>query len=134
MEREGRDRIRGVHSIVQQAAETSRRKPTEAEYALWNALRDRRLEGWKFRRQHPMGKFILDFYLAEYRLCVEVDGDIHDASIERDAERSAFLQACDCRVLRLRNEEILNDLPNALERIRQAVRTILAEKADQKAP
>jgi very-short-patch-repair endonuclease len=88
---------------------------TPAEERLWYGLR-----GWKvgkFRRQHPLGRFVLDFYCAAGKLCVEVDGDVHDAQAERDAERTAVLNAAGIHVLRFRNEEVLGDTPRVLRRI-----------------
>jgi very-short-patch-repair endonuclease len=95
---------------------------TEAERVLWEALRGRRLAGLRFRRQHPVGRFILDFYCPIAKLCVEVDGGIHDLQAEQDAERSAALAAGGYRVVRVRNEEVLQDLPSALARIEAATR------------
>jgi very-short-patch-repair endonuclease len=93
---------------------------TEAEQVLWTALRGRRMGGLRFRRQHPVGRFVLDFYCAAAKLCVEVDGGIHDEQTERDEERSAVLAAGGYRVLRVRNEEVLAALPSVLARIERA--------------
>src|SRR5579884_3446127 len=113
-------RIRGVHPTVQQMARSLRREMTPEERILWNALRGHQLAGIGFRRQHPIGKFILDFYAPSHLLVVELDGKWHDTQQEKDQERSAYLQSYGCRVLRFRNEEIRTDLPGVLQRIRQA--------------
>lgn len=67
-----------------------RRTMTDAEHRLWHHLRARRLLGWKFRRQFPMGRYIADFACPEARLIIEIDGGQHNGSI-RDEERDAFL-------------------------------------------
>ena len=87
-----------------------RQQATEAERALWNALRDRQVAGLKFRRQHPVKPYILDFCCLERRLAVEVDGDVHDWSWGEDEIRTAYLEELGYRVLRSRNEEILHNL------------------------
>jgi very-short-patch-repair endonuclease len=96
---------------------------TPAEEELWRVLRDRRFDGVKFRRRHPVGPFILDFCCPAARLAVEVDGDVHDEQRERDQARTAFLVDNGYSVLRFRNEEVLNDLDAVLTRIVQAVET-----------
>ena len=93
---------------------------TPAEQVLWQALRGRRLAGLKFRAQHPVGPFVLDFYCSRHKLVVELDGDIHDQQQERDAARTAQLNAYGYRVIRFRNAEVLTDLPAVLEKIAQA--------------
>jgi very-short-patch-repair endonuclease len=95
---------------------------TVAEERLWDALHGRRLNGLKFRRQHPVDQFILDFYCVEQRLAVEVDGGIH-ATLDQsahDEERTAWLNAQGIRVLRVTNNEVENDLAGVLGRIVQA--------------
>jgi len=98
-----------------------RQASTSAESVLWEALRAGRLDGLKFRRQHAGGRFVLDFYCAAHRLAVEVDGGVHDRQVERDAARTAQIEAHGCLVLRFRNEEVLETLPGVLDRIRSAV-------------
>jgi very-short-patch-repair endonuclease len=66
---------------------------TKPERILWNALRNRQLDGHHFRRQHPIGDFIVDFFCAEARLVIEVDGDSHAGQREYDARRTAWLLA-----------------------------------------
>lgn len=83
--------IRASRPIRQRAREL-RQELTPAERKLWAALRNKKLNGLKFRRQHPIDRFIVDFYCAAHKLVVEVDGDIHDTQPERDAERSALLE------------------------------------------
>jgi very-short-patch-repair endonuclease len=85
-----------------------RRDATEAERDAWELLRGRRLLGLRFRRQQIIGSFIVDFYCAELRLVVELDGPIHDrvGISRRDAERDALIVARGVRVVRLRNQDL----------------------------
>jgi very-short-patch-repair endonuclease len=99
-----------------------RSDPTPAEQRLWDALRDRRLAGLKFRFQHPVGRFILDFYCPSEQLVIEVDGASHDGRAAHDQARTQVLSTFGYRVLRVRNEEVLSDLPAVLSRIIAATR------------
>jgi very-short-patch-repair endonuclease len=92
--------IRGTTPVVEQAARDMRRAPTAAEEKLWGALRGNQVAGLKFRRQHPVGRFVLDFYCPACKLVVEVDGDVHDEQQERDAARTRVLEAYGYCVLR----------------------------------
>jgi len=102
---------------VMHAARELRRKSTPAEDDLWVALRGQQLGGFQFRRQHPVGPFILDFYCPKKRLCIELDGPIHDQQQERDQARTEALATLKIRVIRFRNEEIFLDLEGVLGRI-----------------
>jgi very-short-patch-repair endonuclease len=79
---------------------------TDAEKRLWSALRHRRLAGYKFRRQHPLGRFVLDFACIEHRLAVEADGGQHADNIN-DERRTTWLESQGWRVLRFWNHDIL---------------------------
>ncbi len=114
------DRIRGTTPEVATAARDLRAKLTLAEQVLWGALQRRQLHGLKFRCQHPVGPFVLDFYCPTCKLLVEVDGPIHDTQTEQDEARTRHLKAYGYRVLRFRNDEVLTDLGSVLERIAQA--------------
>ena len=81
---------------------------TDAERRLWSALRDRRLQQFKFRRQHPLGPFIVDFACIEHRLVIEADGGQHVDNAE-DAKRTAVLESRGWRVLRFWNNDILTN-------------------------
>ena len=87
-----------------------RRDATDAERALWNLLRNRQLEGHKFRRQTPIGPYIVDFVCKERRLVIEVDGSQHQDQAQYDEERTRALQSEGFRVKRFWNSDILNDL------------------------
>ena len=112
--------MRGASAGVKARSLELRREMTLAEISLWNALRAGRLNGLKFRRQHPVGKFILDFYCSFCKLVVEVDGAVHEAQAEHDAERTLFLNQYGYHVIRFTNDEVLKDLPAVLEAIVQA--------------
>ena len=92
------------------AARQLRQSHTRAEAALWELLRDRRLSGLKFRRQHPIDGYFLDFYCAEARLAIELDGERHATTDQReyDEERTRRLSARKIRVLRFRNHQVLD--------------------------
>ena len=109
-----------LHRQVRESARRLRKTQTESEATLWDALRNRGLEGRKFRRQHPIGSLIVDFYCAEERLVVEVDGPIHKTLRVADRERQTLLESSELRVLRLTNEEVDERLDQALARIRRA--------------
>jgi very-short-patch-repair endonuclease len=98
---------------------TLRRASTDAERALWRALRAKRLSGAKFRRQHTAGPYVLDFYCAEAELCVEADGGRHftDGGSVRDAWRGAYLAARGITVVRFTDREILLETDAVVEAI-----------------
>jgi very-short-patch-repair endonuclease len=93
---------------------------TDAEHVLWRLLRDRRLEGWRFRRQEPLGGYIVDFICFEARLVIEVDGGQH-AESERDKKRDTDLQARGFSVLRLWNNDVLSNRDGVHRTITEAL-------------
>jgi very-short-patch-repair endonuclease len=93
---------------------------TDAERRLWAALRGRRLQGFKFRRQHPLGPYILDFACIEHRLVIEADGGQH-ADCEHDRRRTGWLEARGWRVVRFWNNEILANTDGVLDAILRAL-------------
>ena len=101
-------------------AREQRRQPTPGEEALWRALRGGAL-GVRFRRQHPIREFVLDFYCAEAQLAVEVDGASHERQEGYDDWRDGELAKLGIRVLRLHEEFVRADLAEALEAIRRAL-------------
>ena len=116
------DRVRGVRRDLVNVAREYRREPTPAERVLWAALRGRQVGGLKFRRQHALGPFILDFCCAEHRLVVEVDGSVHDdpEQADRDAHRTQHLERFGYTIMRVRNDDVLHRLDEVLARIREA--------------
>jgi very-short-patch-repair endonuclease len=94
-----------------------RRNQTDAERAIWFRLRDRRLGGWKFRRQFPIDRFVVDFFCADARLIVEVDGGQHAVQAEADAQRTRILEAMGYLVLRYWNNDVMRNIDGVIEDI-----------------
>ncbi|HET7461125.1 MAG TPA: endonuclease domain-containing protein [Longimicrobium sp.] len=117
-----RHRYRNNSAELQIAAREMRAEPTPAERRLWNALRGSKL-GVRFRRQHPVGQFILDFWCPEARLAVEVDGEVHDGADqqEKDTHRTTLLDQYGYKVIRFRNDEVLRELPSVEARLRDEI-------------
>lgn len=111
-----------VAPVKRQRAKELRGSLTQAEKILWQSLRTNKLDGFHFRRQQIIDGFIVDFYCDEASLVIELDGGIHDQQVEYDAERDAVLSARDLKVLRFKNEEIEQNLPQVLNQIREACR------------
>jgi len=101
-----------------------RRQATPAERRLWACLRKRQLAGRRFRRQHSIGPYVVDFYCPSERLVIELDGAGHEdvARACYDARREAYLRSRGLRVLRFENRQVLEQLDTVLEAIRQAFR------------
>jgi very-short-patch-repair endonuclease len=93
-----------------------RRDATDAERRLWSALRDRRLSGYRFRRQYPIGRYIVDFACTRHRLIVEADGSQH-ADSKADRLRTAWLEEQGWRVLRFWNNDVLTNANGVVETI-----------------
>jgi len=117
-------RIRGVSAPVQIAAWQLRDHMTASEEALWLALRGRWVGGLKFRHQHPVGRFVLDFYCPAIRLAIEIDGKVHDQLKLRDAERSNVLSRHGISVLRFMSDDIELERPQVIANIRRAAEAI----------
>jgi very-short-patch-repair endonuclease len=95
-----------------------RRDQTDAEQRLWGSLRDRRLNGWKFRRQQAVGRYFADFMCVDARLIVELDGSQHaESRHDYDARRTEALEALEFRVLRIENNEVYRNLEGVLTAI-----------------
>ena len=105
-------------------ARALRRKQTEAERALWTQLRKMRASGPRFRRQHPLGHYIVDFVCLEKKLILEIDGGHHneDAVALHDADRTKWLENEGFRVLRFWNNEVISNLDGVFAVIDQALR------------
>ena len=106
-----------INPLTRIHARELRRGQTPIEERLWRELRSRQLAGMKFRRQHPIGSFIVDFYCADKRLVVEIDGDSHTDQIKYDEKRTKWLEYQGYRVIRFTNREVLNQLSAVLEKI-----------------
>jgi len=99
-----------------------RREQTEAESLLWQNLRAKRLGGAKFRRQHLIGDHIVDFCCLRSRLVIEIDGGQHTEDTEKDAARTARLEARGFKVIRFWNDNVLRNLEGVLTSIQDALR------------
>ena len=95
-------------------AKSLRKNQTDVERRLWYALRNRQLSGYKFRRQHPISPYVVDFVCLEYKLVVEVDGGQHADAVTQDTARTVFLEGLGYRVLRFWNNEVLENLEGML--------------------
>ena len=121
-----KQRIRGTNPQVEQAARDLRTNLTPAEDYLWRALKSKQLNGLRFRSQHPVGNFILDFYCASCKLVVEVDGSIHDDRQDYDLERTKVLETYGYFVLRFTNDEVLGNIDIVLAKIAEAAEARIA--------
>jgi very-short-patch-repair endonuclease len=102
-------------------AQKLRESATEAEEFLWLALRENQLDGYKFRRQHPLSIYIADFYCHKLKLVIEIDGGYHQTKEQMllDAERTATIESQGLKVMRFTNEEVLLNLPEVLNKIKE---------------
>ena len=95
-----------------------RKNQTKPEEFLWSALRRSRLDVFQFRRQHPVGRYIVDFICRKASVVVEIDGPSHDQTVKSDAIRTAFLEKEGYRVIRFSNNYVLTNLEGVVETIR----------------
>ena len=107
--------MRGNGKLISKArlnhlAKNLRRNQTQAELNLWWALRSRQIEGAKFKRQHPIGPYIVDFICFDAKLVVEVDGSQHALRVDEDAIRTHFLESKVLTVVRFTNLDVLNNM------------------------
>jgi len=109
----------GADSRAFEAAKMLRKNMTLAELILWKKLRDRTIFKTKFRRQHPINFFIADFYAHEYKLVIEIDGEIHNNQeiIEYDSGRTAELEKLGIKVLRFSNDQVIYKMDSVINRI-----------------
>ncbi|MEM9896042.1 MAG: endonuclease domain-containing protein [Bacteroidota bacterium] len=106
--------------ILKQNRKNLRNHGTPAEATLWRFLQKRQLEGRKFRRQHSVGHYILDFYCPAEKLAVELDGAHHftAAGFEADQERDAYLRSLNIKTIRFENQEVFDNMEGVLEQIK----------------
>ncbi|MGB0211852.1 endonuclease domain-containing protein [Algiphilus sp.] len=109
----------GAKRTQVQRARSLRNQQTDAEARLWYHLRAHRFLGLKFKRQQPIGHFIVDFICQQRDLVIELDGGQHSGQQDYDAQRSAYLQAQGLRVLRFWNNDVLNETEAVLDQIRR---------------
>jgi very-short-patch-repair endonuclease len=111
----------GVSEQVKRSREL-RKNPTDAERRLWRHLRDKQLDNFRFRRQRPIGNYIVDFVCLEAQLVVELDGGQHAEQQQYDARRTAYLVAEGLKVLRYWNNDVMQNVEGVLEDILAALR------------
>ena len=114
--------MQSTHNIAR--SRHLRKNLTDAEQALWNILRSRQMSGYKFRRQVPIGPYIVDFVCFEIRLVIEVDGGQHMERENYDAERTAWLEDAEFRVIRFWNNQVLEEIDAVKDAIWTAVRRL----------
>ncbi|WP_420642830.1 endonuclease domain-containing protein [Candidatus Leptofilum sp.] len=115
-------------------AREMRQQPTEPERRLWQHLRRKQLGGFRFRRQQPLGAYIVDFYCHEARLIVEVDGDSHAFQEKYDAERTAWLEEQGNHVIRFWNVEVMQNLDGVLQVILAKCEALVSSEQNQPPP
>ncbi len=113
-----------LYGLMKEHAKTMRNKPTEAEALLWDVLSNKKLDNHKFRRQHIVGSYIADFICLKKGLIVEIDGLIHQLPENKasDEERTKWLNEQGYRVVRFTNDEVLSNLDDVLERLKEALK------------
>jgi very-short-patch-repair endonuclease len=97
---------------------------TSAEASLWKVLKGKQLEGLKFRRQHSIGNYIVDFYCPEYKIAIELDGNYHfeEGQMLRDERRDKFLSDIGIKVIRIENDNVFNNIDMVLNYILENVK------------
>ena len=116
----------GTNPKIMERAAGLRKESTEAEKILWEKLRRKQVSGLKFRRQHALKYFIADFYCHKAKLVIEVDGGIHNQQQqkERDIARQNIISSWGIKVIRFTNDEVMNEIENVLEKIREATSSV----------
>ncbi|TAL67242.1 MAG: endonuclease domain-containing protein [Bacteroidetes bacterium] len=102
-------------------AQENRSNPTSAERIMWSELRNKKL-GYRSRRQHVIAEYIVDFVCIEKKIIVELDGEIHLRKIEYDTERTRVLNGSGFRVIRFKNEHVINELKTVIEVIKDKLK------------
>ncbi|GAX35478.1 endonuclease domain-containing protein [Nodularia sp. NIES-3585] len=103
-----------------------RQNITKAEKVIWHNIRDRQLENCKFRRQYSVDRFVIDFYSAELKLAIEIDGDSHfqDGAAEYDQAKQEFMESVGIKFIRFTNNDVYGNLSGVLESIAQYIRDL----------
>ena len=114
---------KGAPTSIFLKAKELRNQMTLSERQLWSELEKNKLLGVKFRRQHPIGIYIVDFYAHKFKLIIELDGKYHQNKKQQilDKERTTFLEFNGLKVIRFKNDEILENLATVIQRIKNEV-------------
>ena len=107
--------------LIRARARGLRKNPTEAEKLMWNHLRFWQVDGYKFRRQQPLGKYIVDFVCLEKKLIIELDGGQHAEQVEYDSTRDGWLGAQGFRIIRFWNNDVLKNSDGVKQEILTAL-------------
>jgi adenine-specific DNA-methyltransferase len=116
-----------MKEIKKQFARTLRMEQTPAEEEVWELLRNRKCFGLKFRRQHVVEGFVVDFYCHEQRLGIEIDGGIHKKTKDYDEIRQEMIESKSTKLIRINNYEIQKDKTVVLRKIKEALKPLLSE-------
>ena len=124
----------GATPDVFRKAKELRRTETEAEKLLWTRLHKNQILGLQFRRQHPINRFVADFYCPRIKLVIEVDGSIHELPENQDYDigRSEILNDFGITVMRFTNKQIINDIENVIIEIEREVKNLLLKESKEK--
>lgn len=116
--------------IIFSNAKRLRENPTQAEELIWLSLRNNQLEGYKFRRQHPLLNYIADFYCHQLKLVIEIDGEYHQTLEQKklDQERTANIEFQGLDVIRFTNDDVLTDINTVLNKIKEFIQLKLLLK------
>ena len=123
---------KGASPIIFSRAKHLRENMTDTEILLWEELKKKKLLGYKFRRQHPISNYILDFYCHKLKLVIEIDGGYHNHFKQRelDKERTEILEFQGLKVLRFANEEVVENLSSVIKEIK-SITFQLDEKSEE---
>ena len=113
-----------------------RKKPTKAEKLLWERLKNRQVEGARFRRQHPIKDFVVDNFVNELKLSIEIDGKYHNEAGQKfsDNNRTEVLFSYGVTIIRFTNEEVFYTIDTVIEKIRQKIIELRSTKRKKKSP
>jgi very-short-patch-repair endonuclease len=112
---------RKLSDTARTRARSLRRDMTKSERLLWDALRNRTLQNWKFVRQHPIGPYFADFACRKAKLIVELDGEGHSQTVDHDEKRDAYLKMAGYRVIRIPSVEMIKNADGVVADIEQAL-------------
>jgi very-short-patch-repair endonuclease len=109
--------MRRINPAIQLRARELRKNQTPAEVEIWHLLRGRQASGYKFRRQHAIGNFIVDFYCPAAKLVIEIDGDTHLEQVEYDQTRTDWIESQGYQVIRFTNRQVSENISAVLKNI-----------------
>lgn len=122
-------KIRSPKYIIDLARKL-RLNPMPCELLLWAYLSNKNILSFKFRRQHPVGRYILDFYCSKKNLAIEIDGSSHKYKKDEDRFRDDFLESCGIKTLRFSNDEVFNNFDEIIEKIKKELKTEVRPPGD----